>query len=542
MKIKARKFVFYTSCAANYLAKAVVLSQSLRSTRYEYEFHLLYCDENEKALQAAKKIGKFDKIYTLADLEIDEKEAFKYNVMEMCTKVKPKGALKILQNIGVEAAIYVDPDAMFFSDLDHLIDEFKDSSIGLTPHFVDPINGIGEIYRLTELSVLRHGLFNLGFIFIRNDASGVELAKWWSDRLEFNCYDEPLLGRFTDQRVFDLVPINFPKTKISRHKGINAASWNAHEKNITFSQVGNTLEFKADKFPLVFYHFSGVNSKGVSDYVLSKAAPNSIAVRMLEGIYRGNLNKCGQEIFEKFDYWGNKFRRNGNNISQRARRLYRDNIDLQLTFTKPYSAGGYEDWLKSNAVGVLGGSPFLSDDKIVNEIYRIFDYQWYAAKYIPDINFDGNNKNIVIDHYVVNCHRPKINPSRFFDTNYLLYESDFPIEAPPLHASKYARTPLFQFLKLGSQGKYSPNRFFDEMWYLNKYPDVAKAVSLGIVSSGFYHYCIAGSLEGRNPGPYFSEDRYKKLNPDVADAVSKKNISSGFDHFMQAGLLEGRPF
>jgi hypothetical protein len=50
----------------------------------------------------------------------------------------------------------------------------------------------------------------------------------------------------------------------------------------------------------------------------------------------------------------------------------------------------------------------------------------------------------------------------------------------------------------GARG-YSPNAFFDEKFYCAFYPEVQEAVETGQVMSGFYHYVVTGSGEGRLP-------------------------------------------
>jgi hypothetical protein len=40
---------------------------------------------------------------------------------------------------------------------------------------------------------------------------------------------------------------------------------------------------------------------------------------------------------------------------------------------------------------------------------------------------------------------------------------------------------------------------FDEVWYLGRYPDVARAVELGQLSTGLQHYITYGRAEGRLP-------------------------------------------
>ncbi len=54
--------------------------------------------------------------------------------------------------------------------------------------------------------------------------------------------------------------------------------------------------------------------------------------------------------------------------------------------------------------------------------------------------------------------------------------------------------PLADYLTEGQQLGRSPNVFFDEAFYLRRYPDVAAAVRKGAYRSGFDHYCRDGLL------------------------------------------------
>jgi hypothetical protein len=40
---------------------------------------------------------------------------------------------------------------------------------------------------------------------------------------------------------------------------------------------------------------------------------------------------------------------------------------------------------------------------------------------------------------------------------------------------------------------------FDEEWYLERYPDIARAVAKGIIPSGYHHYKLQGFKERRLP-------------------------------------------
>lgn len=71
---------------------------------------------------------------------------------------------------------------------------------------------------------------------------------------------------------------------------------------------------------------------------------------------------------------------------------------------------------------------------------------------------------------------------------------------------------------------------FNAKWYVEKYPDVAKA---GIDPAR--HYLVHGFKEGRNPGPGFDTRWYLKQYPDIA----KSNVNP-LIHFIQFGQHEGR--
>lgn len=85
------------------------------------------------------------------------------------------------------------------------------------------------------------------------------------------------------------------------------------------------------------------------------------------------------------------------------------------------------------------------------------------------------------------------------------------------------------------------NRYgVDEKTYLERNPDVARAVNDGAIASGQAHYEAWGRLEWRAPTVLFDEARYLALNTDVADAVAQNYLTSGYQHYLQHGWTEGR--
>lgn len=71
---------------------------------------------------------------------------------------------------------------------------------------------------------------------------------------------------------------------------------------------------------------------------------------------------------------------------------------------------------------------------------------------------------------------------------------------------------------------------FDESWYLQSYPDVARS-GMGAAE----HFLKFGVAEGRDAGPDFSTVHYLKKYPDVADAGINPLL-----HYITHGKLEGR--
>ena len=81
----------------------------------------------------------------------------------------------------------------------------------------------------------------------------------------------------------------------------------------------------------------------------------------------------------------------------------------------------------------------------------------------------------------------------------------------------------------------------DEDLYLDRYPDVAKAVVNGVYRSAREHLTMVGYFEGRSAWPdQFDENAYLKAYPDVADAVTSGSLRSAFEHFTHSGAIEGR--
>ena len=72
--------------------------------------------------------------------------------------------------------------------------------------------------------------------------------------------------------------------------------------------------------------------------------------------------------------------------------------------------------------------------------------------------------------------------------------------------------------------------YFDEQFYLNKYPSVARSRL-----SAYEHFMEKGWKEGKDPNGWFSTKKYLKNHSDV-----KLKGLNPFAHYLKYGLAEGR--
>jgi hypothetical protein len=158
--------------------------------------------------------------------------------------------------------VYLDPDIYVYGPLDPVWEALETSPIVLTPHLLAP-SVTDEGIRDNEISAMKHGIFNLGFIAVAGGKVGLEFAEWWDVRLWDYCIDAPERGLFTDQRWIDHVPVFFPDTHVLRNEGCNVASWNIGERDVT--ERDGRVFVGAD--PLVFWHFSSVDHRAHLDMI-----------------------------------------------------------------------------------------------------------------------------------------------------------------------------------------------------------------------------------------------------------------------------------
>lgn len=320
----------FTSVTNNYIPKARVLAESVKKFHPDAHFTLVLSDKYPSWLDIDSK--PFDMIIQIEELAINNFKSwvFKHSVVEVCTAVKSFAFLEIFRICGANKVIYLDPDIVVFDSLEPISLALEKSSILLTPHQSEPETNIEGIVE-NEICSLKHGVFNLGFLAVRNSEEGMRFLGWWSQRLLDFCYDDIPGGLFTDQRWIDLVPCFFEDVRILREPVYNVCTWNLTHRSVT----GNIDDgLKVNDKPLCFYHFSGFDS-GAQELMVRKYGEGSPALYEMRQWYILKCKAAGQDLYGKTPcVYG--FFDNGEPVTPMHRYLYRTRPDIQQLFVDPY--------------------------------------------------------------------------------------------------------------------------------------------------------------------------------------------------------------
>ncbi|OCP35048.1 hypothetical protein [Ensifer sp. LC163] len=335
----------FTSFSFSYLNRARVLAATIKKFHPDWVFWAVITDQAPDSFIFDRDMESFDRLLWGQDLrgEASEQWLFKHDIVEACTAVKGY-AMKAILAAGAEKVIYLDPDIAVFSSLEDVVSSLDSHSIVLTPHQTQPETAEMAI-RDNEITSLRLGVYNLGFLAIRNDKAGNEMANWWCDRLSTMCYDLPEEGVFVDQKWCDLIPALFDQVGILRDPGFNVASWNLSHRRVHVDQTGCIL---ANESKLKFFHFTKLGPLG--DVMTRRyAGPDSDVYELWMWYKNAVEDSTDRRIPERWWYYSTY--RDGERIQKKDRVTYRQRKDLQAAFSDPFASGQgtFQSWLRSNA-------------------------------------------------------------------------------------------------------------------------------------------------------------------------------------------------
>jgi glycosyltransferase involved in cell wall biosynthesis len=250
----AFRLAIFTICSNNYVPAARTFFESARRHHPDADLFLCLAD------RMIDLPGLYDPDWTIIPAEsLDIPDfrsfAFRYDIMELNTAVKPFMFRHLLDRLGYDAVLYFDPDIEIFRPLDDVVGRLRDgASFVLTPHLCSPNEAEAEP---NDMTIMRAGIYNLGFLGVARRAESRPVIDWWARRLRFLCISAQEQGIFVDQKFMDLVPGFAPHAHVSTDTTLNVAYWNLGQRDLRQDGSG----FTVDGRPLGFFHYSGFDPR-----------------------------------------------------------------------------------------------------------------------------------------------------------------------------------------------------------------------------------------------------------------------------------------
>ena len=326
-----------TIIAKNYIAAARTLCQSFLSFHPDYKCYALIVDDIEGFV---KPTDETFEVITLADLEIPDLPSFcfKYGITELCTAAKAHFLEYLLDKKNINKVLYIDPDILITNTLDKLYQTLDVSDILLTPH-LDTDYPEDDLYP-NDGTILRCGIYNLGFIGINSSENARRFLSWWKPKLYKRCIEDAESGYYVDQKFINLAPLFFDNIFIEKEVGYNVAYWNLHSRRISRSADG----WKCNGGPLYFFHFSGyrqeepddISGRIVYDYARYHLSDRP-DLHQIFSEYKDLLIKNGYEQTKIWPYTYATFK-TGQIIPHEVRIIYRDTPKHVEKYGDPFAS------------------------------------------------------------------------------------------------------------------------------------------------------------------------------------------------------------
>lgn len=324
----------FTICAKNYIGLAQALEKSVYRYNDNIDFYIVVADEfDRKDLTVADNVIMAKEILVI-DSHLWINMAFKYNLTEFCTCIKPF-SIEYFFKKGYDTVCYMDPDTYLFNDLGYVYEKLEKFLVVTAPHITIPDYPYSG--DLPDRSFLFNGISNLGFGAFRNHPKTLNLMKWWEDRLSILCFGEMLWAVCTDQKWTDFFPafLNYDEILFSNNLGLNLAPWNYYERKVIKENdsyyVVNRTAVSNRKDKLIFCHFAGYNYREIA---MAGVVNNQNRMRISNLRYYEDIEPlvneyvdyiyANRDLFNKYlnlQYTYNFFE-NGIRIEKLHRRLY----------------------------------------------------------------------------------------------------------------------------------------------------------------------------------------------------------------------------
>lgn len=320
----------FTICTRNYIGLAKILEKSIKRHYIDSDFLIFVADTLEG-------VDEREGLVDISGLELYEAAlfqsmAYKYTLTEFCTAVKPAVIEYAFNILKYDKVLYFDPDILVFNSLQCVFEELDYYDALLTPHILTfPMS---RESKGIENGLLKSGIFNLGFLGVKNTETVQKMLIWWKDNLVDKCFVSKENAEFTDQKWMDFLPLYFRNggLRIVDSYGWNLAPWNFHEREVIDEQgtlyvKNRVVDCGEDMDLLIFVHYSGYDYRKLINYEIIQ---RNLEGQQIEGdivniinIYsdaiRNNADLINRYISIPYKY---AFFADGKPIAYEHRRLY----------------------------------------------------------------------------------------------------------------------------------------------------------------------------------------------------------------------------
>lgn len=354
MKSKA----VFTVCNIAYLPRALVLANSI-DKHENLPLHIFIFDHKRHLPELPSYVILHwpEEFFTEQDLSL----AFKYDVIEFTTALKPSITLSLLNDYN--SVIFLDPDTRIFTPLDLIWESFSSSSsVLLTPHYLTPQpDNDAE----SDTAMMRFGSFNLGFYAVTRSPDSLSFLKWWEKRCKRLCYMESQYGLSTDQKWISIAPCLFSCISIMYDRSLNVAPWNLFERTVVIHEGF----FSIDNKPIIFFHFSNFDHSDLQ-YRKCRASNcelddwpylDNICSLYSKELMNESLRLASVDSKYSFEYFYN-----GHYITPLLRRAYASNLSFFSGIVDPFSSDKVVSFAKHNNLLSKGNKKYMMRKNLLN--------------------------------------------------------------------------------------------------------------------------------------------------------------------------------
>ena len=341
------RLAVFTICSNNYVPYARLLLGTVQQHLRNADCFLILADERNELVVYPEGC----EVISADELDIPDFRnfAFRYDVMEFNTALKPFAFHRLLQDRGYSHCLYFDPDIELFSAIPTVIDALSNgASFVLTPHLLSPAE---QEEFPNDIGIMRAGVYNLGFLGVSAVPEAYKILAWWRRQLRWHCLNDQPNGIFVDQKFMDLVPGFSPSARILDDPGLNVAYWNLAQRQFIPDEPRGP---QVDGRPLGFFHYSGFNPRRLdriskhTELFSNGRMPNCLATFLAR--YAERLIATGDGKIPAGVYSYGRFA-SGIPIPMVVRRMFRESHAAWAG--DPFET--YEPWMHLPAPGAVAG-------------------------------------------------------------------------------------------------------------------------------------------------------------------------------------------